>query len=218
MRPLFRDRVQAGQRLAEALGQYRNDASVMVVALPRGGVPVAHAIAASLNVPLELLIVRKLGVPGYPEVAMGAIASGGVRVLNQGIIDELGLSDTAIARVEKLESEELLRREQRYREGRPLPNYAERTVIVVDDGIATGATMRVAIIALREHSVKKLIVAVPVAAKETARELGPLADEFICLAMPEPLFAIGTWYQDFTQVDDDEVIRLLTFTPKKISQ
>lgn len=207
--PLW-DRQSAGEALAEHLaGRYPPEETV-VLALPRGGVPVASEIARRLGGTLDILLVRKLGAPGQPELAAGAIASGGVRILNPDVVDGLRISESQLARIAATEQAELERRERLYRGNRKRPTVTGRTVIVVDDGVATGATMRAAIQALRQQNPARIIVAVPVAAPDTARRLEREADELVCLATPSPFRAIGQWYRDFAQVDDDEVRRLLT--------
>lgn len=203
------DRVEAGRALALALEAYRDRDDVLVLALPRGGVPVAYEVAEWLGAPLDLLLVRKLGAPGQPELAMGAIASGGIRVLNQDVVAALAVSHAAIERVEAKEQRELARREQAYRGARPAPSIAARCIIVVDDGIATGATMRAGIAALRQQGPTRIVVATPVAAPDTVALLRREADEVVCLAMPEPFIAIGRWYRDFAQVSDQQVCALL---------
>jgi predicted phosphoribosyltransferase len=204
----YRDRTEAGQYLAGRLASYRGS-DVLVLGLPRGGVPVAYEIAAALDAPLDVFVVRKLGVPGHPELAMGALASGGVRVLNEEVITELGISPEQVEAVTFSEQAELVRREQRYREGRRLPPLEGRTVILVDDGLATGSTMRAAVAAVRQHRPRRVVVAVPVGARETCRVLASEADEVVCGRIPEPFYAVGLWYQDFTQTTDDEVRELL---------
>ena len=206
---LFIDRKDAGQKLAQKLAQYANRPDVIVLALPRGGVPVGYEVARALNAPLDVFIVRKLGVPGQEELAMGAIASGGVRILNQDIVQALGIPASVIDQVAAREWQELRRREKLYREGRPAPDLAGRTVILVDDGVATGATMRAAIKAVRQQNPAKVIVAVPVSALETYYDLAREADEVVALATPEPFFGVGLWYEHFDQTSDDEVRRLL---------
>lgn len=210
MKVLIKDRVTAGQDLAQALLKYRRRAMVIVLALPRGGVPVAAEIADELQAPLDIIVVRKLGAPGQEELAMGAIASGGTRVLNQDVITALGVDDTVIERVAAREQAELERRMRTYRNGRPWPSIKGRSVILVDDGIATGATMRAAISALRLQDPAQLIVAVPVAPPDVIADLGREADEVVCLATPSPFGAIGMWYSSFPQLSDEEVIRILS--------
>ena len=205
----FRDRVDAGLKLAQALAAYRARPRLLVLALPRGGVPVAFEVARALGAPLDLCIVRKLGVPGQPELAMGAVAPGGVRVLDEEVVVMLGISEASIALVEARERAELVRRIQAYRGGRPLPEVQGRTVILVDDGIATGSTMRPALQALRAQQPAALVVAVPVAPRESLAWLRGLADDVVCLRRPDPFFAIGEWYEDFRQIGDEEVKALL---------
>ncbi|MCS6849232.1 MAG: phosphoribosyltransferase [Anaerolineae bacterium] len=205
----FRDRSQAGQLLARRLRRYAGRSDVVVLALPRGGVPVAYEIASALKVPMDVFIVRKLGVPGEEELAMGAIASGGVRVLSRELIEELGLTDEDVERVAARELAELQRRERVFRGDRPFPNLEGRIVILVDDGIATGATMRAAIRAVRAHRPARVSVAVPVGAPQALEALQDEADELICLLSPEVLMGIGAWYQDFSQLTDAEVIAYL---------
>jgi putative phosphoribosyl transferase len=204
MLPL-RDRVQAGRELGAALQAYRGRNDVLVLALPRGGVPVACEVADALGAEVDLMIVRKLGTPGQEELAMGAIASGGVRVLNRDVIESLQISERAIAEVERRERGEIERREHAYRGQRPRPAVAGQCVILVDDGVATGATMRAAIAALRQQKPAKVVVAVPVAPLDTVEVLRSEADEVECLATPEPFRAIGCWYVEFPQLSDEEV-------------
>jgi putative phosphoribosyl transferase len=181
-----------------------------VLALPRGGVPVAFEIAKALHAPLEVFLVRKLGVPGQEELAMGAVASGGVRVLNEDIVQSLGIANEAIERVAAKESAELERRERVYRGHRPFPELKGKTVICVDDGIATGATMRAAVTALRQAHPATLMVAAPTSARDTYEQLQREADKVVCLATPEPYIAVGLWYEQFPQTSDEEVKRLLS--------
>jgi len=204
----FRDRVSAGRVLATALGAYRGE-DVLVLALPRGGVPVAAEVAGALGADLDLMIVRKLGVPGHGELAMGAIASGGIRVLNPDVIASLGIKDVAIEEVAKQEQKELERREHAYRGQRPRPVITGKCVILVDDGVATGATMRAAIEALRRQSPSKIVVAVPVAPPDTVSRLRGEADEVICLEAPELFMAIGQFYVEFPQLSDGAVREML---------
>lgn len=205
---LFRDRRDAGRFLARRLKRYAGRFDVLVLALPRGGVPVAYEVAKELGAPLDLFLVRKLGVPGHEEYAMGAIASGGVRVLNDRIVNQ-GIPADIIDRVTRRELQELERREQAYRRNRPPPEIGGRTVILVDDGLATGSTMRAAAAALRRLGPKKIVVAVPVAAPETCDEFRSEVDEIICGETPQPFQAVGLWYDDFSQTTDDEVRDLL---------
>jgi predicted phosphoribosyltransferase len=205
----FRNRDDAGRQLATALEQYTGRPDVIVLALPRGGVPVAFEVARALEAPLDVFVVRKLGVPGHEELAMGAIASGGARVLNEEVVGRLGISDEAIDRVAAAQAEEVVRREKAYRGDRPQPQLAGRVVFLVDDGLATGATMRAAVEAVRQHHPARVVVAVPTAAAETCDALRPLVDEVVCLVTPEPFLAVGFWYDDFSQTTDDEVRALL---------
>jgi predicted phosphoribosyltransferase len=190
---------------------------VVVLALPRGGVPVAYEVAGGLEAPLDLFLVRKLGTPGHRELAMGAIASGGVRVLNPDVVRWYAIPDAVIDAVAQEEQYELERREDLYRDGRPPVPLAERIVMLVDDGLATGSTMRAAVEAVRQRKPSKVIVAVPVGAKETCAELAQLADEVVCARTPEPFSAVGQWYLDFSQTADDEVCRLLKEHTRRIS-
>jgi putative phosphoribosyl transferase len=205
----FLDRSDAGKQLAQKMGAWQGQRDVIVLALPRGGVPVAFEIARRLQAPLDVLLVRKLGVPGHEELAMGAIASGGVCVLNEDIVAELRIDKAALDHERAKETLELQQREKMYRADRPFPNLEGKTLIVVDDGIATGATMRAAVAALRQHQPKRLIVAAPTSALDTYLHLQREADEVICLATPEPYIAVGLWYEHFPQVSHDEVKHLL---------
>jgi predicted phosphoribosyltransferase len=207
--PVFRDRQDAGRALAVALARFANRADVLVLALPRGGVPVGFEVAQALHLPLDVFIVRKLGVPGHEEYAMGAIAAGGVRVLNDNVVQMLDIRDADIEAIVDAEQRELERRERLYREGRPPPDVRGRSVILVDDGLATGSTMLAAVRALRALQPARTIVAVPTAAAETCHELRRETDEVICLSTPEPFRAVGLWYADFSQTSDDEVRDLL---------
>jgi putative phosphoribosyl transferase len=205
----FKDRYDAGRRLADVLGSYARRDDVLVLALPRGGVPVGYEVARALGAPLDVMQVRKLGVPGHEELAMGAIASGGVRILSQDVVQTLKISERVIATVAAAEEHELDRRERVYREGRPFPDLRGRIVILVDDGLATGSTMRAAAAALRAQGEDRLIVAVPVAPRETCDGLRDLVDEVICAVTPEPFLTVGEWYEDFTQTSDADVQDLL---------
>jgi len=205
----FRNRTDAGQRLAKALGEYGGRDGVVVVGLARGGVPVAFEVARALGTPLDVLVVRKLGMPGREEAALGAIAAGGIRVLDRRSIDELELPAELIEAIEATARRELERRELVYRGGRPGPELAGKTVIVVDDGLATGATMLAAVLAIRRHVPARLIVAVPVADPEVCATIGEVAGEAVCLITPRPLRAVGQWYDDFGQIGDDAVRDLL---------
>ena len=208
MRP-FRDRYDAGRQLAERLTEYVGRSDVLVLALPRGGVPVAYNVAAALDAPLDVFLVRKLGVPGQEELAMGAIASGGVRVLNEHVVEMVGVSDQEIDEVAAREQQELERREREYRNGRPAPQIWGRTVILIDDGLATGSTMRAAVQAVRRQGASRVVVAVPVAAASTCDEFRAEVDDVVCAVTPEPFYAVGLWYEDFSQTTDEEVRRLL---------
>ncbi|NJR73649.1 MAG: phosphoribosyltransferase [Scytonema sp. CRU_2_7] len=206
---MFKNRKAAGQFLAKNLAAYANYPDTLVLALPRGGVPVAFEVARALNAPLDVFVVRKLGVPEQKELAMGAIASGGVQVLNEEIVRSLGISEVVIQKVAAKEQQELERREHLYRGDRPIPILHGRTVILVDDGLATGATMRAAVVALQQHKPAKIIVAVPVSASETCEEFEAKVDEIVCLATPNPFYSVGLWYEDFPQTTDEEVRELL---------
>ena len=205
----FADRRHAGKKLAEKLMRYAHVPEVLVLALPRGGVPVAYEIATTLNAPLDVFVVRKLGVPNDEELAMGAIASGGVRVLNQEVISQFQLPESVIDDVATREQKELERRESLYRGDQPRPDVQGRTVILTDDGLATGTTMRAAATALRQLRPRRIIVAVPVGAAESCEEFRSEVDEVVCAATPEPFMAVGAWYLEFSQTSDDEVRDLL---------
>jgi len=206
---LYRDRSDAGRVLATQLTAYANRSDVLVLALPRGGVPVAYEVAKALHAPLDVFIVRKLGVPGHEELAMGAIATGGVCVLNEDVVQMLHIPDRVIEAVIAKEQQELERREHLYRDDRPPPDVRDCTIILIDDGLATGATMRAAIKALRQQHPARLVVAVPVAAPPTCEELGAQVDEIICAKTAEPFYGVGYWYEDFSQTTDEEVHALL---------
>ena len=206
---LFRDRAEAGKRLAAQLTEYADRPGVLVLALPRGGVPVAFEVAEALGAPLDIILVRKLGVPGHDELAMGAIASGGVRVLNEEVVKHLRIRGEVIDAVAADEQRELERRERAYRGDRPAPDVRGKTVILVDDGLATGSTMRAAAAALRQQQPARIVVAVPVAAPQTCDEYRMGVDEIICAVTPEPFQAVGLWYKDFSQTTDEEVHDLL---------
>ncbi|MFM8715984.1 MAG: phosphoribosyltransferase [Spartobacteria bacterium] len=205
----FQNREEAGRILAAKLMIYANRPETIVLALPRGGVPIGYEIASALNLPLDVMIVRKLGVPGHEELAMGAIASGGVRVLNRSVIESLRIPPDSLEAVEKREALELMRREATYRGNRHPTPLKGKTIILVDDGVATGSTMRVAISALREQRVGRIIVATPVAPPTVRWEMEALVEDFVALVMPEDFFGVGQWYDDFTQVSDDTVYELL---------
>ena len=209
MERAFSNRADAGRQLAEKLEKYARLDDVIVLGLPRGGVPVAYEVAKHLHAPLDVFIVRKLGVPGFEELAAGAIASGGVRVLNEDVVRAIPYATEAIEAVTAKETAELQRREQTYREGRPAPDLRDKIVILVDDGLATGATMRAAIKALRERGTAKIIAAVPVGPPETCEEVAKEADEAVCLNTPPFFQAVGQYYQDFSQTSDDDVRDLL---------
>ncbi len=205
----FQNSADAGRQLAARLRRYANRSDVLVLGLPRGGVPVAYEVAQALNAPLDICLVRKLGVPGQPELALGAIASGGVQVLNRDVIDGLGIAKSAIDAVVAQESKELQRRDRAYRGDRPPPAIGDRMVILVDDGIATGASMRAAIAVIASQAPAKLIVATPVAPPSTCDDLSLDVDEMVVVAMPVRLNAIGSWYADFAQTTDADVRHLL---------
>jgi putative phosphoribosyl transferase len=205
----FHDRVDAGRVLARELGEYRGRDDVIVLALPRGGIPVGYEVAHALGVPLDVFVVRKLGVPTHEELAMGAIASGGVRLLDHEIIRMYGVSREDVEMVTRWEQEELERRERSYRGDRAFPDLTGKTVILVDDGLATGATMRAAVEALRLEHPARIVVAVPVASPETCEAFRGIADDIVCALTPEPFLAVGQWYEDFTQTTDAEVHELL---------
>jgi predicted phosphoribosyltransferase len=209
MGALFSNRTDAGAVLAERLLEYAGRPDVLVLALPRGGVPVAFPVACALRAPLDVFLVRKLGVPGYEELALGAIATGGVRVLNDEVRREIDLPDDVIDALAQREALELRRRELHYRGERPVPTIRGQIVILIDDGLATGATMRAAALALRQMEPAKLIVAVPVAAPQTCEALRRKADQVVCLSTPDPFVAVGAWYDDFSQTSDEEVTDLL---------
>jgi putative phosphoribosyl transferase len=205
----FRDRNHAGKLLANELSHYSGQEDVLVLALPRGGVPVAIEVARSLGVPLDIFIVRKLGVPGREELAMGAIASGNVRVVNDRVAGSLRVNERTITQVLVREEQELKRREHTYRGDRPAPNIEGKTAILIDDGLATGSTMRAAIIGVRAHHPAKLVVAVPVAASEICAEINTEVDDVVCVRQPATLLGIGGWYEDFSQLSDEDIKALL---------
>ena len=205
----FHDRREAGRLLAERLARYVGTDDLLVLGLPRGGVPVAFEVARALRAPLDVFVVRKLGVPGYAELALGAVASGGVRVLNEDVVAAVGLDKDAIERVAERELAEVERREREYRGGRPPLELRGKVAILVDDGLATGASMRAAALAARELGPKQVIVAVPVAADQTCDEFRHDVDEVVCAFTPEPFYAVGLWYENFEQTSDEEVRELL---------
>lgn len=211
----FQDRAHAGQELAKALSAYNGKEDTLLLALPRGGVPVAFEIAKKLNLPLDVLLVRKLGVPWQKELAMGAIAEGDICYINQDIVTQLDIPQELIDNVVTRETEELNRRHQLYRGDRAIPQLEGKTVILVDDGLATGATMHAAVNALQLAKLKRLIVAVPVGASDTCQSLEAIADEVICLSSPFPFYAIGYWYKDFSQTSDKDVAKLLMLAATK---
>jgi len=206
---IFRDRTDAGKHLATKLLSYKDQSDVLVLALPRGGVPVAFEVAQALHVPLDIFLVRKLGVPGHEELAMGAISTGGVRVLNEDIVDYLGIPEDLIDAIAARELKELRRRELAYRGSGPEPVVTGKTVILIDDGLATGSTIRAAAQALRQQQPARIVVAVPVSAPQTCDEYRMGVDEIICAVTPEPFLGVGQWYLDFSQTTDEEVRDLL---------
>jgi len=205
----FRNRAEAGQLLAGRLAKYANRSDVLVLALPRGGVPVGYEVARALHAPLDVFVVRKLGLPGHEELAMGAIASGGVRVLNGTVVEGLGISEDVIDAVAARELRELQRRERAYRGDRPAPDVQGRTVILVDDGMATGSTMKAAVEALRQLEAGRVVVATPTAALSTVREMSPEVEELVAVMTPADFSGVGQWYEDFSQTTDEEVCDLL---------
>ena len=209
MTRLFRNRAEAGRSLAERLRTYEHRPDVLVLALPRGGVPVAYEVAKALSAPLDLFLVRKLGVPGHEELAMGATATGGVQVLNHEVVQALGIPGEIIERVGDREQQEIQRQAALYRGDRPDPGVQGKTVILVDDGLATGTTMRAAIAALRLQKPDAIVVAVPTAAPSTCEDLRQEVDDIVCDITPEPFYAVGLWYEDFSQTTDEEVRDLL---------
>lgn len=215
---LFKDRVDAGRILAKELSKYASRSDVLILALPRGGVPVAYEVAKALNVKMDVFIVRKLGVPGYEELAMGAIASDNIRVLNEDVVKSFGIPEEVIEKTATKELHELERREKAYRGDRPKPEITNKTVILIDDGLATGATMRAAAAALKTKNPAKIIIAVPTAAADTCEFFEGKVDEIICVATPEPFYGVGAWYGNFSQTTDKEVCDILEkakeFNPK----
>lgn len=205
----FLNRSEAGRQLAAELTRYAGRGEVLVLGLPRGGVPVAFEIAVALDAPLDVFVVRKLGLPGHEEFGIGAIASGGVRVVDESVLRAYGVDADTLDRITERERRELERRERLYRDDRPFPSVVDRVVILVDDGLATGSTIRAAIAALRAEGPREVVVAVPVGAPETCTAIAKLADDLVCLETPEPFYAVGLWYQNFEQTEDDEVHDLL---------
>jgi len=217
MNTRFRDRSEAGELLAEQLTAYANKSNVIVLALPRGGVPVGAQVARKLAVPLDVFVVRKLGLPGHPELAMGAIATGGVRVLNGDLVDSMRISDEVIEAVTASEQRELARRERSYRDDLPLPEVEGKIVIIVDDGIATGSTMAAAVAALRQLGAGRIVVAAPTIARSTYDYLEKTADDVVAVIVPEEFYGVGQWYEDFSQTTDAEVHQLLGQTNHQVA-
>jgi predicted phosphoribosyltransferase len=213
----FQDRRDAGRRLADGLRTYAGRPDVIVLALPRGGVPVAYEVAKALDAPLDVELVRKLGVPGHEELAMGALAGDGVRVVNYDVVSALGIPNSVIDAVARWEQEELARRARLYRGERPRPDVEGRTVILIDDGLATGSTMSAAVKLLRRRHPARIVVAVPAASAEVCEQMRAVADDVICLITPQPFQAVGLWYEDFSQTTDDEVRELLDRSLKETS-
>jgi putative phosphoribosyl transferase len=213
----FRNRTEAGRVLAQELRVYANRDDVIVLALPRGGVPVAFDVAHALHAPLDVFVVRKLGVPGHEELAMGAIARGRVLIVEPSVVEDLAIPMEVVLDVAAREEQERLRREREYRGDRPAPDVRGRTVILVDDGLATGSTMRAAVAALRKLQPAKIVVAVPVAVRSTCEELAEEVDEVVCARTPEPFYAVGEWYADFSQTTDEEVRDLLARAEQEIA-
>ena len=205
----FKDRREAGRKLAQKLTAYAGQPDLLTLALPRGGVPVAYEVARALNAPLDVFLVRKLGLPGQEELAIGAIATGGVRVLNRDIIRTLSIPDEVINFVARRELQELQRRERLYRGDRPPPEVRDRTIILIDDGLATGASMRAAVVSLRAQHPARILVAVPIAAENVCEAFRTEVDEIICAVTPEPFYGVGRWYENFSQITDQEVRILL---------
>ena len=213
---LFKNRTDAGQQLASKLLTYQNEKAILILALPRGGVPVAFEIAKVLHAPLTVFLVKKLGVPGHEEVAMGAVAEGNIHILNQDLIQQLGITEQQIQHILQKKQQELTWHLQHYRQGKCLPTLNNKTIILVDDGIATGSTFKAAIQALKTLKPKKLVIAAPVASQDSLQEIASLADETVCLATPEPFYGVGQWYQHFDQTSDEEVLYLLQTAPVKL--
>jgi putative phosphoribosyl transferase len=215
---VFQDRHEAGKRLAEHLTDYAHRPDVIVLALPRGGVPVAFEVAQAHHAPLDVFLVRKLGVPGQEELAMGAVATGHVRYLNQKVVSEFNVTPEDIEAVTQAEMRELERRENLYRDDRPAPEVNGKTVILVDDGLATGASMYAAVMALRQRDPAQIVVAVPIASPETCDAFRDVVDDIVCAVTPEPFYAVGLWYRDFSQTTDEEVRDLLARAEKSYSK
>lgn len=214
----FKDRQEAGRAVAARLGKYANREDVIVLGVPRGGMSVAFEVARALHVPLDIFVLRKLGVPGHEELAFGAIGSGGVQILNADVVSHLGISELEIAEVAKEQTKELQQREQRYRGNRPALQVQGKTVILVDDGIATGASIRAAIHAIRKMRPARLVVAAPVAPRATCNVIRREVDELVCADIPEPFYGVGEFYQDFSQVSDDEVVALLDRAMREMTE
>ncbi len=212
---IFRNRQEAGQRLASRLEKYEGREDVIVLGVPRGGVPIAFEVATALNLPLDFFLLRKLGVPGHEEFAFGAIGSGGVRVLDKRVVESLGLSDLVVERVTRIERAELARREEIYREGRPAPDVQGKTVILVDDGIATGSSLTAGVRALRQMHPAAIVIAAPVAPPSSINRLRAEVDDVVCVAVPEPFYGVGQFYADFSQVSDEEVVQLLEISSRR---
>jgi predicted phosphoribosyltransferase len=214
---LFSDRTEAGRLLAAKLAKYAGRSDVITLALPRGGVPVAYEVAKALHAPMDVFLVRKLGIPGREEVAMGAVATGGVRVLNDQVVKVLGIPQYVIDAVAAWEQQELARQERAYRGDRPPPDVRGKTVILVDDGLATGSTMMAAVEALRRQGPARIVVAAPVGSRDTCDLLRPLVDEVVCAVTPEPFYAVGLWDRDFSQTSDEEVRQLLERSASEVA-
>jgi putative phosphoribosyl transferase len=214
----FKNRSMAGQYLADKLQNYANDPNAVVLGLPRGGVVVAFEAAQELGLPLDIFLVRKLGVPGYEELAMGAIASGGVRVMNDNVMRQINIPADTVEAVAKREERELMRREKAYRDNRPPLDVKDRTVILIDDGLATGATMRAAVTALRKQRPGRIVIAVPVASQDACDEFRADVDDIICGITPAQFHAVGVWYEDFSQTTDEEVQQLLRAAHRRAEQ
>lgn len=213
----FKNRVEAGRFLAERLSAYANRTDTLVFGLPRGGVPVAYEVATALNSPMDVFVVRKLGVPGHEELAMGAIATGGARSLNHDVIEYLRIPEEVVDEVTEREKQELERRERLYRDNRPARSPRDRVAILVDDGLATGSSMRAAALAMRQQQPSSIVVAIPVASIEACEDLRSQADEIVCLYTPDPFYAVGLWYEDFSQTTDEEVRDLLARAENKLT-
>lgn len=211
---MFVDRLDAGKKLAVRLQAYTDNPNLLILALPRGGVPVAAVVSAALRAPFDVFLVRKIGVPLHPELAMGAVAEGGVKVLNRELVDELGVRESEVEKVSAEEQRELERRVRAFRGSRELPPIDGKVVILIDDGLATGSTMEAAVMAMRQRKPAKVIVAVPVAARETVERMKTIADEVVCVEIPDPFQAVGLWYDDFSQLTDQDVVEVLREVPR----